>query len=62
MAYIKGAFTILNNEYLGRLMIYLKIFSYLAGYRSVSDEVEIIKQYFIGERVLFQPGFSHAAY
>jgi len=61
VAFIVGAFTILNDEYLRAFVVYMKVGGYLVREATVFDEVEVVKGCALGRLFAVQPAFGHAA-
>jgi len=61
VAFIVSAFTILDDEYLRALMVYMKVGSYLVREAAVFDEVEVVERRAVGCLFAVQPALGHAA-
>ena len=58
MALVIDAFSITNDQDLGRLMMDLEAFRYLIGNRAIRNEVEVVKIDVPWLRTSFQPAFD----
>lgn len=61
MAFIINTFAVLNDKYLGRLVMHAKFFSDFIGDRSVVDNIKVIKIHTGGTVIFIKAVLCHAA-